>query len=119
MTVKAIIFDMDGVLVDAKDWHFEALNRALKPHGISISREEHLQKYDGVPTRKKLEILSAETPLTPALQESIYVNKQVYTMELAQALCKPRVAHQHALAGLKSRGYKLGLASNSIRASVD
>lgn len=28
--IKAIIFDMDGVLIEAKDWHYEALNKALK-----------------------------------------------------------------------------------------
>ena len=32
--IKAIIFDMDGVLIDAKEWHFEALNRALTLFGI-------------------------------------------------------------------------------------
>ena len=28
--IKAIIFDLDGVLVDTKQIHFEALNAALK-----------------------------------------------------------------------------------------
>ena len=28
--IRAIIFDMDGVLIEAKDWHYEALNRALE-----------------------------------------------------------------------------------------
>ena len=25
--IKAVVFDMDGVLIEAKDWHYEALNR--------------------------------------------------------------------------------------------
>ena len=29
--IKAVIFDMDGVLIDARDWHYQALNEALNP----------------------------------------------------------------------------------------
>ena len=58
--IKAIIFDMDGVLIDAKEWHYEALNRALDLLGMEISRHDHLVTYDGLPTRKKLEMLSME-----------------------------------------------------------
>ena len=31
--IKAILFDMDGVLIDAKEWHFVALNKALALFG--------------------------------------------------------------------------------------
>ncbi len=41
MKIKAIIFDMDGVLIDAKEWHYEALNAALKLFGTEISRYDH------------------------------------------------------------------------------
>ena len=49
---------MDGVLIDAKDWHYEALNRALNLFGFKISQESHLTTFDGLPTREKLKILS-------------------------------------------------------------
>ena len=52
--IKAIVFDMDGVLIDAKEWHYEALNRALGLFGYGISRYDHLSRYDGLPTRRKL-----------------------------------------------------------------
>ena len=29
MKIKAVLFDMDGVLIEAKEWHYEALNKAL------------------------------------------------------------------------------------------
>ena len=54
-TIKAVIFDMDGVLIEAKEWHYEALNRALALFGYEISRYDHLVTYDGLPTSKKLE----------------------------------------------------------------
>lgn len=39
--IKAVIFDMDGVLIDAKEWHYEALNKALALFGFNISRYDH------------------------------------------------------------------------------
>lgn len=65
--IKAVIFDMDGVLIDAKEWHYEALNKALALFGFAISRQEHLDSYDGLPTRKKLEMLSSEKEPTKGL----------------------------------------------------
>ena len=69
--IKAIIFDMDGVLIDAKEWHYEALNRALSLFGLSISRYDHLTTYDGLPTKKKLEMLSLERDLPRELHSFI------------------------------------------------
>jgi phosphoglycolate phosphatase-like HAD superfamily hydrolase len=52
-------FDLDGVLVDAKEWHYESLNLALKSVGVEeISKFEHTNIFDGWPTKKKLEYLS-------------------------------------------------------------
>ena len=47
--VQAILFDLDGVLVDACDWHYLALNEALKGIGVApISREDHVTTYNGL-----------------------------------------------------------------------
>jgi len=117
--IKAIIFDMDGVLIDAKEWHYEALNRALSLFGLSISRYDHLTTYDGLPTKKKLEMLSIERELPRELHPFINAMKQSYTMEIVHSKCKPRFAQEYALSTLKARGYKLAVASNSIRDTVE
>lgn len=116
--IKAVIFDMDGVLIEAKDWHYEALNKALGLFGMEISRYDHLVTYDGLPTRKKLEMLSAERGLPSRLHEFINDMKQQYTMELVHAQCKPRFHHEYALSRLRQEGYRLAVASNSIRNTV-
>lgn len=116
--VKAIIFDMDGVLIEAKSWHYEALNKALSLFGMKISRYDHLVTYDGLPTKKKLEMLSTERGLPIELHEFISDMKQQYTMEIVYAQCKPRFHHEYALSRLKQEGYKLAVASNSIRKTV-
>jgi beta-phosphoglucomutase len=117
--IKAIIFDMDGVLIDAKDWHYEALNKALKLFGFEINRYDHLVTYDGLPTKKKLEMLSLEKGLPKALHGFINDLKQEYTMEITYQRCKPVFYHQYALSKLQSEGYKLSVCSNSVRNSIN
>ena len=117
--IKAVIFDMDGVLIEAKDWHYEALNRALGLFGHGISRYDHLVTFDGLPTIMKLDMLSREKNLPRKLHDFINELKQKYTMELVYAHCKPRFHHEYALSKLKSDGYKIGCASNSIRDSIN
>ena len=117
--IKAIIFDLDGVLVEAKDWHYEALNRVLGLFGYNISRYDHLVTYDGLPTVTKLEMLSREKDMPLGLHEFINELKQKYTLELVYAHCKPRFYHEYALSRLKNSGYKIGCASNSVRDSID
>jgi beta-phosphoglucomutase len=117
--IKAIAFDMDGVLIEAKDWHYEALNRALRLFGTEISRYDHLTTFDGLPTRRKLEMLSAEGHLPAQLHGFINDMKQRYTMELVNAMCKPRFNHEYALSRLHARGYQLAVCSNSIRSTIE
>lgn len=119
MEIKAVIFDMDGVLIEAKDWHYEALNRALSLFGMEISRYDHVVTYDGLPTTKKLEMLSLERGLPVDLHEFINEMKQQYTMEIVYAKCKPRFYHEYALSKLKLEGYKMAVCSNSIRNTVE
>lgn len=117
--IKAVIFDMDGVLIEAKDWHYESLNKALELFGFTIKRHEHLTSYDGLPTRKKLEMLSIESELPLELHGFINELKQQYTMDIIHAKCRPLFVHEYALSKLKSEGYKLAVASNSIRSTIE
>jgi HAD superfamily hydrolase (TIGR01509 family) len=117
--IKAVVFDMDGVLIDAREWHYEALNRALALLGYEITRYEHLTTYDGLPTARKLQMLSVERGLPAELHSFINSLKQQYTLELVATRCKPVFHHEFALARLKEAGYRLGVASNSVRRTVE
>jgi HAD superfamily hydrolase (TIGR01509 family) len=110
---------MDGVLIEAKDWHYEALNKALTLFGMSISRYDHLITFDGLPTRKKLEMLSLERGLPRELHEFLNEMKQMYTIQMVYEKCRPNFAQERALSALKARGYKLAVCSNSVRNSVE
>ena len=119
MKIKAVLFDMDGVLIEAKDWHYEALNRALKLFGYEISRFEHLTSYDGLPTSMKLKKLTLEKGLPTQLHSFINEMKQQYTVSMIQNLCRPRFNHEYALSKLKSEGYRLAVGSNSIKMTIE
>lgn len=83
-TTKLVIFDLDGVLIDSKDVHFEALNRALR--GISpefeITPHDHATKFDGLSTRKKLEVLHQDKGLRPENFDQVWKIKQEITLQM-------------------------------------
>ena len=116
--IKAIIFDMDGVLIEAKHWHFEALNKALRLFGMEISYFEHIKSFDGLPTKDKLKMLSNVYNLSEKLHPFINKMKQIYTTELIHTRLKPNFTHEFALSRLKNEGYKLALCSNSISKTI-
>lgn len=116
---KAVLFDMDGVLIDARDWHYDALNEALRIFGVEISRSDHLSRFNGLSTRKKLNMLTAEGVIPYELHEAIQSIKQDRTLRIAAQMCFPIVSHQVLITRLKALGIKVGLVTNSIRKSSE
>lgn len=117
--IIAVVFDLDGVLVDATEWHYEALNRALALFGFGISRYEHLSTYNGLPTSKKLEMLTVEKGLPVALHALVNRIKQVYTREGILTQCRPVFDKEYMVSRLAREGYRLAVCSNAIRDSVE
>lgn len=116
--IKYIIFDLDGVLVDARELHYEALNRALSKFGCTIARDEHLSTYDGLPTRKKLELLTQRKGLSPDLYDQIWQEKQKATREIIDTQFTYDERMRGILRKLREEGYRLAVCSNSIRETV-
>ena len=83
--IKLIIFDLDGVLVEAKNIHFDALNEALG-NEYAISWNEHLSTYDGLKTTQKLDMLSEKKGLPKENHKTIWERKQELTLEKLRAL---------------------------------
>jgi beta-phosphoglucomutase len=115
----AVIFDMDGVLIDARDWHFRALNSALEIFGSPIGEKEHLDTFDGLPTKVKLGMLHSEGRLPAHLHEIVEEVKQERTLREAANLCFPSLDHLMLLSWLKAHGMKVGVGTNSIRRSSE
>ena len=112
--IKSIYFDLDGVLVDSCEIHYLALNKALKKYDLEIDRETHFTKYDGLPTRVKLQKLGIDA----SLYSTIWELKQKYTCEYIQDYT-PDERIIYILKNLKEWGYKLSVASNCIRDTLE
>ncbi len=117
--IKAVLFDMDGVLIESKDWHYEALNKALALFGYEITREEHSSHYNGLPTSIKLKKLTLEKGLPEELHKFINEMKQQYVMQIIREQCRPRFNHELALSKLQAEGYRIAVCSNSIRMTIE
>tara|TARA_B100001248_G_scaffold261653_1_gene253521 strand:+ start:202 stop:831 length:630 start_codon:yes stop_codon:yes gene_type:complete len=117
--IKALLFDLDGVLVEAKEWHYEALNSALSNFGYGISRYDHLVSFDGLPTRKKLEMLSIDNGLPFGLHAFINKLKQDITLKIIYKNCKPVFHHQYALSKFASSGLKICVCTNSVNVTAE
>lgn len=113
---KLIIFDLDGVLVEAKNIHFDALNEALGKE-YAIEWNEHLSKYDGLKTNQKLEMLTKEKGLPTSLYTKVWDEKQKLTLQKLRDL-KPSSQLIECIEKLSAEGYKLAVCSNSIRRTV-
>jgi len=118
--IKLIIFDLDGVLVDAREIHYEALNRALASFDkkFIIERDQHLSTYDGLPTRKKIQILTKEKGFPEDLSTELCKRKQFNTAEIIENEVKKDNRLINILKSLKEDGYSICVASNSIRETV-
>jgi HAD superfamily hydrolase (TIGR01509 family) len=116
---KLVIFDLDGVMIDSRELHYNALNEALRLVGEKyvISREEHLSIFDGLNTTKKLNLLAQMKGLPLEKFDQIWQDKQQATFKLIPAAPK-NMSIQYIVAQLKRRGWKVAVASNSIRETI-
>jgi HAD superfamily hydrolase (TIGR01509 family) len=109
---KLIIFDLDGVLLDSCEIHYDALNQALREIvGREISPKDHESIYNGLSTRTKLHRMGIEG-------DDVYVRKQELTAHAFETL-EPSGRLIHMMRGLRATGFRIACASNCIRQTVD
>ena len=117
---KLVIFDLDGVLIDSKELHYEALNEALRSISseFEITPREHATKYDGLSTKKKLEMLRQEKGLKPESFEQVWKLKQEITVRMLGEI-KIDETLVEFMKYLKAKNFNLAVASNSVRNTID
>lgn len=116
--IKWIFFDLDGVLVDSRQWHVNAFKEGLIQEGIKLTDKDH-EALDGLSTRSKLEILTRTHHLTSSQVEAILAKKQQVTLELLAKHLIPNDTLISLLTEIKRIGIKIGLCSNAVRETVN
>jgi len=119
--IKLIISDFDGVLLDLKEIHFAALNRALQSIGdeFVISEAEHVKIFDGLSTKNKLKLLSNIKSFPADKSTEVNKLKQQFTVELLDTFSKINHDIVNVVSALKKEGFLFYVASNAIRHTVD
>lgn len=118
--MELIIFDLDGVLLDSKDIHYESLNLSLRDidEKYVISTQDHLSNFDGLQTHKKLQILTETRGLPKEYHKKIWEKKQEYTFRSLSDL-KPNNKLIEIMSYLQSSGIKIACCTNSIRKTAN
>lgn len=114
--IQLIIFDLDGVLVETKHLHYDALNRALGEQ-YAIDWNEHLSIYDGLKTNQKLQMLTERKGLPTDRHKQVWYDKQKYTLEGLNDLA-PDATLVETFRSLVDQDYKIAVCSNSIRKTI-
>jgi HAD superfamily hydrolase (TIGR01509 family) len=120
--IKVIIFDLDGVLFDTREMHFEVLNTALAEVSSEyvISAEDHTREFNGLTTIQKLNKLAASRNLPEDQIDKINFRKQKLTLDWIRNNVKRDRRLCFMMTALKNADpdVKLYVASNSVKDTV-
>lgn len=112
--------DLDGVLINMVENHRKALDQSLLDVcGFKLNDEEHENLFNGLPTKKKLEILTKQGRVNITDHELIFRKKQEYTIEIIKKEFKPDIEKIKLHTELKKLGLKLACVTNSIRETTE
>lgn len=112
---KLIIFDLDGVLIESKDAHHEALNNALVECYQPTIMDEDRHKFEAIPTREKIARLGITDPdLAKKIRD---LKAKFFTEDFVNYIGFDADLWA-TLDDLRHEGYLLAVASNAIRTTV-
>lgn len=117
--IQAVLFDLDGVLVDTRRLHYQALYLALLELNIELSLEEHQLHYDGLPTYTKIAMLTERFQFTPEQILNLNLRKQEHTLKLLHGKIIPNQEHLNLFSYLKEKNIKIAICSNTKRSTLD
>ncbi|HWR20952.1 MAG TPA: HAD family phosphatase [Verrucomicrobiae bacterium] len=112
-----VAFDLDGVIWNSDFSHFEAVNIALAPYGERITEEEHQTTFKGLPTKRKLAMLTEMGRLPVSAHADVERRKKDATLQTIESVM-PRPEVTMLLLALRAAEWQICCCSNSIRDTV-
>lgn len=116
--IDAVIFDMDGVIVDSEPLHYESDKMTMKFYGYEVSDEE-LNNYVGVSNPEMWTELREKYRLTAALGEILEKQLSYKKILIGARKLVPIDGIQELLDEFRNSGIRIGLASSSSREFID
>ncbi|MDR2936477.1 MAG: HAD family phosphatase, partial [Rikenellaceae bacterium] len=115
---KAIIFDMDGVLVDNRDVHMEAFETFAERHGLTVTRDRLLLTF-GKTNDQIFDALFGEGRFTTEEKYAMGIEKEIIYREIFEKRIEPAPGLVKLLRGLKSKGVKMAVGSSGPLSNVE
>jgi len=78
--IKAFLFDLDGTLIDSEFFHFECWNEILNGYNLSLTYEDWLKNYAGIPLPKNAQNLLIKYSIDAVLDDVI-TRREALTLE--------------------------------------
>ncbi|MFF5721286.1 HAD family hydrolase [Streptomyces buecherae] len=113
----AVIFDLDGTLVDSEPHYFEAGRRTLAAYGVTDFDWAEHTRFIGIGTRETLTILRSEHGIEASVDELLAAKNRHY-LELVGASTEAFPEMRAFVERLSSRGHPIAVASGSSRAAI-
>ena len=117
MTLRAVIFDMDGVLVDSEPFGFEAMRRVMARYRLPYGEEENAE-FLGRTTLDSCRILRTRHRL-PESEETL---ADWYVEAMLEQIARgsiPMAGVPEVLHGVRGAGYRMALASSAEVRVID
>ena len=115
--IKAVIFDLDGVITDTSEYHYQAWKRLADEKGIPFNRDDN-DKLRGVSRRECLKILLKGKQVSDEQFQEMMDRKNGYYVELLKRMTSENIlpGAKELVLELKRRGIKTAIASVSKNA---
>lgn len=110
--MKAVIFDMDGVIIDSEPIHFEVDMQTMKDLGCNISREE-LEKYVGTTNEYMIADIKKNYNIRKSVEEIINYKVEMVKNKIVQSDLEPIEDIRELLIDLKNKNIPAAIASSS------
>jgi HAD superfamily hydrolase (TIGR01509 family) len=113
----AVLFDMDGLMIDSEPLHYRAYREILDPMGVFLTREENAA-FIGVPDLVLAEHISGSHDLSMSAME-LHERKSAVYRKILREECAAKEGLRELLALLRERGAITAVVSGSALCEIE
>ncbi len=117
--IKGVILDLDGVITDTAEFHFQSWKRMAEEEGIEFSREDN-EQLRGVSRRRSLELILGDKELSEEEMQRLMDKKNGYYQDKIEQMDKDDMlpGAWKLIEEIKAKGLAVAVASSSRNARI-